>query len=153
MSEWLDDAARSDGVRLLIVVGPACLAAEERELPGASVSLSIREQKAMTSPVLGLVKGISEVMFPPWRLEVADSGERSAHPDSNSRSLRAGKGYGQPLQASIARLGLTVEENEDELPGRSAGQQGSASSAPRLPAENGSPDADQSRAATRSRFG
>ena len=42
-----------------------------------------------------------------------------------------------------------VEVNEDELPDRSAAQQGSASSAPRLPAENGSPDADQSRAATR----
>src|SRR5580700_1168588 len=35
------------------------------------------------------------------------------------------------------------------VPDRSAAQQGSASSAPRLPAENGSPDADQSRAATR----
>jgi DNA end-binding protein Ku len=42
-----------------------------------------------------------------------------------------------------------VDVNEDELPGRSAGQQGSASSTPRLPAENGSPDADQSRAVTR----
>ena len=42
-----------------------------------------------------------------------------------------------------------VEVNEDELPDRSAAQQGSASSAPRLAAENGSPDADQSRAATR----
>src|SRR6202043_1981184 len=42
-----------------------------------------------------------------------------------------------------------VEVNEDELPDRSAAQQGSASSARRLPAENGSPDADQSRAATR----
>src|SRR3984893_3543198 len=42
-----------------------------------------------------------------------------------------------------------VEVNEDELPDRSAAQQGSPSSAPRLPAENGSPDADQSRAATR----
>jgi non-homologous end joining protein Ku len=36
-----------------------------------------------------------------------------------------------------------VDVNEDELPDRSAGQQGSASSTPRLPAENGSPDADQ----------
>ena len=34
---------------LIVVVGPARLAAEERELPGASVSLSIREQKAMTA--------------------------------------------------------------------------------------------------------
>jgi DNA end-binding protein Ku len=42
-----------------------------------------------------------------------------------------------------------VEVNEDELPDRSAAQQGSASSARRLPAENGNPDADQSRAATR----
>ncbi len=39
--------------------------------------------------------------------------------------------------------------NEDELPDRSASQQGSASSARWLPAENGSPDAEQSRAATR----
>ena len=62
----------------------------------------------MTSPVLGLVKGISEVTFPPWRLKVADSGERSPHPDSNLRSLREGKGYGQPLQASIAVSGLNL---------------------------------------------
>src|ERR1700756_4799882 len=42
-----------------------------------------------------------------------------------------------------------VDVDADELPDRSAGQQGFASSAPRLPAENGSPDADQGRAATR----
>src|ERR1700730_4983926 len=42
-----------------------------------------------------------------------------------------------------------VEVNEDELPDRSAAQQGPASSARRLRAENGSPDADQTRTATR----
>jgi DNA end-binding protein Ku len=42
-----------------------------------------------------------------------------------------------------------VDVDEDELPDRSAGQQGPASSAPRLRAENGSPDADQTRTATR----
>jgi len=46
-----------------------------------------------------------------------------------------------------------VEVNEDELPDRSAAQQGSASSAPRLPAEYGSPDADQSGPPLGSRFG
>jgi hypothetical protein len=40
-----------------------------------------------------------------------------------------------------------VDVDEDELPDRSAGHQGSALSAPQLPAENGSPDADQGRAA------
>jgi hypothetical protein len=42
-----------------------------------------------------------------------------------------------------------VDVDEDELPDRSAGHQGSALSAPQLPAENASPDADQGRAATR----
>jgi hypothetical protein len=43
----------------------------------------------------------------------------------------------------------SADVHEDDLPDRSAGQQGSASSAPRLLAENGRPDADQGCAATR----
>jgi len=42
-----------------------------------------------------------------------------------------------------------VEVNEDALPDRSAGQQGSASSAPQLAADHPNPEAAQSRAATR----
>src|SRR6516164_2032309 len=42
-----------------------------------------------------------------------------------------------------------VEVNEDALPDRSAGQQGSASSAPQLAADHTNPEAAQSRAATR----
>src|SRR6516164_1291949 len=42
-----------------------------------------------------------------------------------------------------------VEVNEDALPDRSAGQQGSASSAPQLATDHTNPEAAQSRAATR----
>ena len=42
-----------------------------------------------------------------------------------------------------------VEVNEDALPDRSAGQQGSASSAPQLAADHTNPEVAQSRAATR----
>jgi DNA end-binding protein Ku len=42
-----------------------------------------------------------------------------------------------------------VDVDEDDLPDRDGGQQGSAPSAPRLLAEDGSPDGDQSPAATR----
>src|ERR1700760_841248 len=42
-----------------------------------------------------------------------------------------------------------VDVHEDDLPDRDGGQQGSATSAPRLRAEDGSPDGDQSLAATR----
>src|SRR5262244_2081230 len=42
-----------------------------------------------------------------------------------------------------------VDVDEDELPDRSAAQQGSASSTPQLAADDTNPEADQSRAATR----
>jgi non-homologous end joining protein Ku len=42
-----------------------------------------------------------------------------------------------------------VDVDEDDLPDRGGGQQGSAPSVPRLLAEDGSPDGDQSPAATR----
>ena len=55
----------------------------------------------------------------------------------------------KPIRLHQVWQPASVDVDEDELPDRSAGQQGSASSAPRLLAENGSPDADQGRAATR----
>ena len=42
-----------------------------------------------------------------------------------------------------------VDVDEDDLPDRGEGQQGSAPSVPRLPADSASPDVDQSPAATR----
>ena len=42
-----------------------------------------------------------------------------------------------------------VDVDQDELPDRSAGQQGSASSAQQLAADDANPEVDQSRAATR----
>jgi hypothetical protein len=55
----------------------------------------------------------------------------------------------KPIRLHQVWQPASVDVGEDELPDRSAGQKGSASSAPRLPAENDSPDADQGRAATR----
>jgi non-homologous end joining protein Ku len=55
----------------------------------------------------------------------------------------------KPIRLQQVWQPTSVDADEDELPDRSAGQQGSASSAPRLPGENGSPDADQGGAATR----
>jgi non-homologous end joining protein Ku len=55
----------------------------------------------------------------------------------------------KPIRLHQVRQPTPVDVDEDELPDRSAGQQGPASSARRLRAENGSPDADQTRTATR----
>src|SRR5277367_4271028 len=53
----------------------------------------------------------------------------------------------KPIRLHQVWQPASVDVDEDELPDRSAGQQGSASSAPRLLAENDSPDGDQGRAA------
>jgi hypothetical protein len=53
----------------------------------------------------------------------------------------------KPIRLHQVWQPASVDVDEDELPDRSSEQQGSASSAPRLLAENGSPD--EGRAATR----
>ena len=55
----------------------------------------------------------------------------------------------KPIRLHQVWQPASVDVDEDELPDRSAGQQGSAPTPPRLLAENGSPEAGQGRAATR----
>ena len=55
----------------------------------------------------------------------------------------------KPIRLHQVWQPASVDVDEDELPDRSAGQQGSASSAPQRLPENDSPDADPGRAATR----
>jgi hypothetical protein len=55
----------------------------------------------------------------------------------------------KPIRLHQVWRSAPVDVDEDDLPDRDGGQQGSAPSVPRLLAEDGSPDGDQSPAATR----
>ena len=55
----------------------------------------------------------------------------------------------KPIRLHQVWQPASVDVDDDDLPDRSAGRQGSSSSAGRLLAENGSPKSDQGRAATR----
>jgi hypothetical protein len=50
----------------------------------------------------------------------------------------------KPIRLHQVWQPASVDEDEHDLPDRGGGQQGSAPSVPRLPADNASPDGDQS---------